>query len=201
MDGDQAIIKPHYLSHSHLRRGICAVMTAVALLAGSATAADPPPTFRVQGESRPISSRGLSNVRIIRPKAQLQKVNPNTVRNFTLNTPRIHLIQRTETAIETPDSEDEDEEVDPENAVPSLNHRPTRTVDEILDTRGDITFRKTPLSEVVFMLSELWHINIVASENITGEVSGAFRDTPLREVLSAALTAGGYSYEWHVVNS
>ncbi len=34
----------------------------------------------------------------------------------------------------------------------------------------------------------------MARENITGEVSEAFRETPLREVFSAALTASGYSY-------
>lgn len=73
---------------------------------------------------------------------------------------------------------------------------PTRplTIEEALARKGTVTFRKTPLSEVVFLLSELWQINIVAGENVSGEVSGAFHDAPLREVLSAALTATGYSY-------
>jgi general secretion pathway protein D len=57
-----------------------------------------------------------------------------------------------------------------------------------------VTFRKTPLSEVVFLLSDLWHINIVAGDNVSGEVSGSFHDAPLREVLSAVLTSSGYSY-------
>lgn len=68
------------------------------------------------------------------------------------------------------------------------------SIEEALEKKGTVTFRKTPLSEVVFLLSELWQINIVAGENVTGEVSGAFHDAPLREVLSAALTATGYSY-------
>ena len=182
MDGKQSTIR-----HHHLRRGIAAVVFVVMVLPSPAVMADPPPTFHVQGKSLPISSNGHSKVRIIRPEAKLRSVDPKSLR-----TTPVQLIQRTETANQTLDSEDK--AADSENSVPSLNSRPTRTVDEILDTRGDITFRKTSLSEVVFMLSDLWHINIVASENVTGEVSGAFRDTPLREVLSAALTAGGYSY-------
>lgn len=72
--------------------------------------------------------------------------------------------------------------------------RKPASVQEALEARGSVTFRKTPLSEVVFLLSDLWHINIVAGENVTGEVSGSFHDAPLREVLSAVLTSSGYSY-------
>ena len=68
------------------------------------------------------------------------------------------------------------------------------SVEEALEARGSVTFRKTPLSEVVFLLSDLWHINIVAGENVSGEVSGSFHNAPLREVLSAVLTSSGYSY-------
>lgn len=68
------------------------------------------------------------------------------------------------------------------------------TVEEALATRGSVTFRKTPISEVVFLLSDLWKINIVAGADVSGDVSGAFQDAPLREVLSAALTASGYGY-------
>ena len=71
---------------------------------------------------------------------------------------------------------------------------PPLTVAEALETRGSVTFRKTPLSEVVFLLSDMWKINIVAGENVNGEVSGSFHDAPLREVLSAVLTSSGYSY-------
>ncbi len=69
-----------------------------------------------------------------------------------------------------------------------------RSVDEALQARGTVSFRKTPISEVVFLLSELWHINIVAGENVSGEVSGTFHDAPLSEVLAAVLTSSGYSY-------
>ena len=68
------------------------------------------------------------------------------------------------------------------------------TVEEALAMRGSVTFRKTPISEVVFMLSDLWKINIVAGADVSGDVSGAFQDAPLSEVLSAALTASGYGY-------
>ncbi|WP_160148180.1 type II secretion system protein GspD [Rubripirellula obstinata] len=74
-----------------------------------------------------------------------------------------------------------------------VNKKPA-SVEEALEARGSVTFRKTPLSEVVFLLSDLWHINIVAGENVNGEVSGSFHDAPLREVLSAVLTSSGYSY-------
>ena len=69
------------------------------------------------------------------------------------------------------------------------------SIDDALDRRGSITFRKTPLQEVVFLLSDLWQINIVVGEKVTGEVSGIFKDAPLRDVLSAVLTSSGYSYK------
>lgn len=68
------------------------------------------------------------------------------------------------------------------------------SVDEALNRPGTITFRKTPLQEVVFLLSDLWQINIVAGEAVAGDVSGTFHETPLREVLSAILSASGYGY-------
>ncbi|WP_442510089.1 type II secretion system protein GspD [Novipirellula sp. SH528] len=70
----------------------------------------------------------------------------------------------------------------------------TQSIDDLLDRKGSITFRKTPLSEVIFLLSELWKVNIVAGDSITGDVSGTFYETPLREVLSAVLNSSGYSY-------
>ncbi|WP_039963006.1 type II secretion system protein GspD [Rhodopirellula europaea] len=71
---------------------------------------------------------------------------------------------------------------------------PSLSIDEVLSKRGSITFRKTSLQEVVFLLSDLWNINIVAGEKITGDVSGVFKDAPLRDVLSAILTSSGYGY-------
>ncbi|MEM9644580.1 MAG: hypothetical protein AAF989_06275 [Planctomycetota bacterium] len=84
------------------------------------------------------------------------------------------------------------------NAKPTHTSVPTRlratSVEDALKRRGTITFRKTPLQEVVFLLSDLWQINIVAGETVTGDVSGTFHETPLREVLSAILSASGYGY-------
>tara|TARA_R110002072_G_scaffold130637_6_gene269606 strand:+ start:604 stop:3081 length:2478 start_codon:yes stop_codon:yes gene_type:complete len=71
---------------------------------------------------------------------------------------------------------------------------PPLSINEVLSQRGSITFRKTSLQEVVFLLSDLWNINIVAGEKITGDVSGVFKDAPLRDVLSAILTSSGYGY-------
>ncbi|MCC9641098.1 type II secretion system protein GspD [Rhodopirellula sp. JC740] len=71
---------------------------------------------------------------------------------------------------------------------------PPLSVDEVLNQRGSITFRKTSLQEVVFLLSDLWNINIVAGEKVSGNVSGVFKDAPLRDVLSAILTSSGYGY-------
>ncbi|TWU49217.1 type II secretion system protein GspD [Rubripirellula reticaptiva] len=81
----------------------------------------------------------------------------------------------------------------PSDAQASQSAEP-RTVDEALQMRGTVSFRKTPLSEVVFLLSDLWKINIVAGEEVSGEVSGTFFNAPLSEVLAAALTSSGYSY-------
>jgi type II secretory pathway component GspD/PulD (secretin) len=68
------------------------------------------------------------------------------------------------------------------------------SVDEALVRPGSVTFRKTAISEVVFVLSDLWGINIVAGSDVSGEVSGSFRDAPLGEVLNAVLTSNGYGY-------
>lgn len=70
----------------------------------------------------------------------------------------------------------------------------SQTIENALQTRGSITFRKTSLQEVVFLLSDLWNINIVAGEKVEGTVSGVFNDAPLRDVLSAILTSSGYGY-------
>ena len=61
--------------------------------------------------------------------------------------------------------------------------------------RGDVTFRKMPLGEVVFVLSDQWNINIVASDTVEGQVSGTFRQAPLWEVLDSLLLSTGYGYQ------
>ncbi len=81
-----------------------------------------------------------------------------------------------------------------QTATQAVANSPSTPIDELLDKRGSIQFRKTPISEVVFLLSDLWKINIVAGETASGEVSGVFHDAPLRDVLSSVLTAAGYGY-------
>ena len=104
MDGDQAITKSRRLRPRRLKRGIVAAITAAALLPGLTIAADPPPTFHVQGDSRPIYSNGLSKVRIIRPKIRLQEVNPIRQRNTILRTTPVQLMQRTEETTRSSDT-------------------------------------------------------------------------------------------------
>ena len=70
----------------------------------------------------------------------------------------------------------------------------TSSIDEALRRPGSVTFRKTAINEVVFVLSDLWGINIVTGSEVTGDVSGTFRDAPLGEVLNAVLTSTGYGY-------
>ncbi|WP_160168427.1 secretin N-terminal domain-containing protein [Novipirellula maiorica] len=92
---------------------------------------------------------------------------------------------------------DEPLAAEPNHSNPPSLHPPAsgpQSIAEQLDQNGSITFRKTPLSEVIFLLSDLWKVNIVAADTISGEVSGTFYETPLREVLSAVLNSSGYSY-------
>ncbi len=70
----------------------------------------------------------------------------------------------------------------------------SEAIESVLEKRGSISFRKAPISEVVFLLSDLWKINIVAGDAVGGEVSGVFHDAPLRDVLSSTLAASGFGY-------
>src|SRR6056297_1583417 len=72
-----------------------------------------------------------------------------------------------------------------------LDHVSVR--DMLLQT-GDVSFRKTPLAEAIFSLSEVWGVNIVAGGEVKGDVSGVFSQAPLAEVLDAILGANGYGY-------
>lgn len=64
-----------------------------------------------------------------------------------------------------------------------------------MSRRGNVQFRNAPLGEVVFVLSDQWRINIVASNDVEGDVSGTFRGTPLWEVLDSLLLSTGYGYQ------
>jgi hypothetical protein len=81
---------------------------------------------------------------------------------------------------------------------PSLGLRPSignGELDALLNKKGDVTFRQTQLSEAIFSLSSVWHVNIVAGSEVNGEVSGVFTNVPLSEVLDAVLSANGYGYK------
>ncbi len=69
-----------------------------------------------------------------------------------------------------------------------------RAFDQILNRRGNVVFRDTPLQDVIYTLSQQWGINIVAGADVSGKVSGTFRDTPLRDILDSLLTVNGYGY-------
>jgi general secretion pathway protein D len=64
-----------------------------------------------------------------------------------------------------------------------------------LDQRASVTFKDTPLTDVVFSLGEVWDVNIVAGSEVTGTVNGVFKDATLRDVLDAVLTSQGYGYQ------
>ena len=51
-----------------------------------------------------------------------------------------------------------------------------RTMDQILQRRGSVTFRDTAIAEVIYTLSQQWNVNIVAGADVTGTVSGSFRE-------------------------
>lgn len=74
------------------------------------------------------------------------------------------------------------------------NSETIRTFDQILNRRGNVIFRDTALAEVIYTLSQQWNINIVAGAEVSGTVSGTFRDAPLREILDSLLSVNGYGY-------
>lgn len=63
-----------------------------------------------------------------------------------------------------------------------------------LSKTGSIVFRETPLAEVILILSDQWGINIVAGAEISGTISGTYRDETLEKILDSLLTANGYHY-------
>ncbi|MFK8110796.1 MAG: type II secretion system protein GspD [Rubripirellula sp.] len=172
----------------------CRALAITAILASSShhlAAAEIPPLFIGEGASRPIDSK-IAEVDAAPVKSKRRK-------RSTLVRPQARVIRVSDSALVPMTDQETDTSATIAPLSPVLQNRFDTphpiSVEEALETKGSITFRKTELSEVVFLLSDLWHINIVAGENISGEVSGAFHDAPLREVLSAALTAAGYSYK------
>lgn len=77
---------------------------------------------------------------------------------------------------------------------------PSATVDthdaqRALETRGNVTFRDTPLAEVILILSEQWNVNIIAGSEINGQVNGSFKNESLRSILESILSANGLRYQ------
>ncbi|QDT07116.1 Type II secretion system protein D precursor [Rubripirellula lacrimiformis] len=137
-----------------------------------------------QVSAKPIQQSVIPS-HLIRPAANLIAADKSPFQ-ATLTTPRIAANPRPSTGAEQTSSDG--------TGQPTGSETAPLTVAQALQMRGSVTFRKTPLSEVIFLLSDLWHINIVAGEDVSGDVSGSFHDAPLSEVLAAILTSSGYSY-------
>ncbi|MEO8268548.1 MAG: FecR domain-containing protein, partial [Aureliella sp.] len=63
-----------------------------------------------------------------------------------------------------------------------------------LTARGTVTFRETPLTEVILILAEQWHVNIVAGSQISGQVNGTFKNESLQSILDSILLPNGMQY-------
>ncbi len=63
-----------------------------------------------------------------------------------------------------------------------------------LATRGTVTFRETPLAEVILILAEQWRVNIVAGSQIGGQVNGTFKNESLQSILDSILLPNGLQY-------
>ena len=63
---------------------------------------------------------------------------------------------------------------------------------DALAKRGSVTFKETPLADVILILTEQWDINIVLGDEVDGKVTSSFRDEPLEKILDSLLTANGY---------
>lgn len=71
---------------------------------------------------------------------------------------------------------------------------PASRAEQLLSKRGSLTLRNTSLADALFTISETWEVNLLFSEDISGNVSGVFRDVTLRELLGSVLIANGYGY-------
>lgn len=210
MDGQQIFLRyPPFPARGFLR-----VVIASLALVGQPIGAEVPEPFKVEGFAHPIAEVAATPIHkrsqardtrgvIVRPRAHVLNVDRpaamNAADSLLKPKPRLIVVHNAGTIRVAADRQvTSSVSLDPgthPNEQGTPPNRPTHlTVEEALRTRGSVTFRKTPLSEVVFLLSDLWHINIAAGESVSGEVSGAFHDAPLSEVLSAALTAAGFSY-------
>ena len=82
-----------------------------------------------------------------------------------------------------------------EQSVPSTSPSPEgHPVAQALATTGSVVFRDTTLAEVILILSEQWDVNIVAGSDISGTISGTFKNERLEKILDSLLTANGFQY-------
>lgn len=63
-----------------------------------------------------------------------------------------------------------------------------------LAARGTVVFRETPLAEVILILAEQWHVNIVAGSQINGQVNGTFKNESLQSILDSILLPNSMQY-------
>jgi general secretion pathway protein D len=59
---------------------------------------------------------------------------------------------------------------------------------------GTVTFRETPLAEVILILSEQWDVNIIAGADVQGQVNGTFKNESLKSILDSILLSNGLQY-------
>jgi general secretion pathway protein D len=81
-------------------------------------------------------------------------------------------------------------------AADAADTPPAVDLDAVLATPGTIQLRDATLADWIFAIQAEWKINIVAGGELQQEtVSGAFTETPLRDVLNAILYTRGYGYQ------
>ena len=72
------------------------------------------------------------------------------------------------------------------------------TIDPVLAEKlkkpGSLTLRGSTINTALFTISEMWKINIVVGEEVSGKINGVFKDAPLYEILDSILLTNGYSY-------
>lgn len=73
--------------------------------------------------------------------------------------------------------------------------RPARLpLQERLEKRISVEFRKTPLEDVIRIIAEQADVDVVASPNVTGETTVKLTDVPLQEALRSILEVHGFDY-------
>ncbi len=81
-----------------------------------------------------------------------------------------------------------------QEAVANAANRGDPPAADALNHRGSVTFRETPLSEVILILSQQWNVNIIAGAEVTGQVNGTFKDETLKSILESILISNGLQF-------